>query len=144
MMSLYRKKYILTFGFIFYFFIYAISPLSHSLSAKNFINKFAAQDSAPGFSTSANIYVWDLICSRLVFGNTASSDSTDRILFRKARAILPSDTNFKIAHLENASVADSFFIPFDHSLSRLAGTLDRRSPLQDYRPLYSGLSPPAV
>ena len=145
MTNLYKKKYILTPGFILYFFIYAISPLSHSLSTKNIIGTFPARDGAPGLSTSVNIFVWELICSKLSSGNTASSsDSNDRILFRKARAILPPDTNIKIAHLESVSVVESKFICFDHSLSRLAIPVDRRSPLQDYRPLHSGLSPPAV
>lgn len=136
-MNLSGKKNIFSLIFLSYFFIYALSPLSYTFTAKN--------DKAPHVTHNLNIFLWELVFTELVSRNdTSHTNSTDSILFRKARAILPQDTNTRNLPLENASAAESNSILFEKPLLRLAILFDSRSPSQDFCPFNSGLSPPAV
>jgi|WetSurSiteA1Bulk_404760.scaffolds.fasta_scaffold12277_1 hypothetical protein len=147
-MNLHKKKYlfnIFTFGFLFYFIIYAISPLSYNFTAKKVFRNISVSDNPHCLSDNINIFFWELICKYLVpKSNDNQSNSTDRILFKKARAILPEDITARIVHAEDISLDRSFPVLPASPPSGFAFLADTTAPLQDYNPLYSGLSPPSA
>jgi hypothetical protein len=144
-MNLYKKKNRFSVVFLFSFFIYAVSPLSYTFAAKKALINFSVSGNPHCISENINIFFWELICENLVpKSNTHQSDSTDRILFRKARAILPEDINTRIAHVEDISLDGSLPVLPASPLSGFTVFADTAGPLQDYNPLYSGPSPPSA
>lgn len=144
-MSLFKKKYIFNLVVLFYFLIYAISPLSYTYTARKAFRNFGDADKPHCVSGNIDIFLWELISKDLVFRNhIPHSDSTDRIFFRKARAILPEDFNTRIVHLEDISIAESLPVLSVSFPSGLPVLLKAACPLQEYEHLYSGHSPPSV
>lgn len=144
-MSLFKKRYIFSLVFLFYFLIYAISPLSYTFTAKKAFRSFSDAEKTHCISKNIDIFLWELICENLVSKkNIPHSDSTDRIFFRKARAILPEDFNTRIVHLEDISIAESLPVLSVSSPSGLPILSDAACLLQEYDHLYSGHSPPSV
>jgi len=144
-MSLYKKKYIFSLVFLFYFFIYAISPLSYTFTAKKAFRNVNFSGSPHCISENTNIFFWEIICKNLVAkSNNHQSNSTDRILFKKARAILPEDITTRIVHAEDITLDGSPPALPASLLSGFAILADTATPLQNYNPLYSGPSPPSA
>jgi hypothetical protein len=144
-MSLFKKRYIFSLVILFYFLIYAISPLSYTFTAGKALGSFSDAGKTHFISKNIGIFLWELICENLVSKkNIPHTGSTDRIFFKKARAILPEDFNAKIIHLEDISIAGSLPFLSVASPSGLPVLSDAAFPLQEYDHLYSGHSPPSV
>ena len=144
-MNSYRKKYLFSSIFLFYFIVYAISPLSYPCTAKKIAGNFRSSDKTSCLSKDLDIFFWELICTKLVSRKDVShSSSTARILFRKARAILPEDLNTKIVDSEDVSIAEGYLAPVSYPLSKLAILYYGQGPLEEHRLLHSGPSPPSV
>jgi hypothetical protein len=144
-MNSYRKKYIYITIFLFYFIVYAISPLSYSYTAKKITGNFSAADRTCCLSKDIDIFLWELACTELISRKAVSHpNSTATILLKKALIILPEDLNTKIVHSEDVSVAEDCLAPVVYPLGKLAIFFDGRGPIEEHRILHSGPSPPPV
>jgi len=143
-MNSYKKKYLFSSIFLFYFIVYAISPLSYPYTAKKTGGKFRSSDKTSCLSKDLDIFFWELICTKLVPKKAVPHSSSTTILLRKARAILPEDLSLKIIDSKDVSVAEGCLVPVSYPSSKLAMLFDGQSPLEEHRLLHSGPSPPSV
>jgi hypothetical protein len=143
-MKSHGKKYIFSLLFLLSFLIYAVSPLSYPFAAKWSSRSARSADRAHHLH-NLNILFWELICAKLDSKKDhPDADSTSRVLFRKARAILPQDANSRIFCLEDVVVSENHAVFLAASLSGSSIPLDELEQRQVYLSAHSGLSPPSV
>lgn len=130
--------------FLAYFLVYAISPLSRTLTPQN-APELASSNSANYSTSHLHIFIWEVIFSRLTHSYDTNNDKEGagvRVLIKKARAILPEDISKKGSSQERASLIESlFFSPVQISLQCFTED-ESRQPLLVIGSLYSGHSPP--
>ncbi len=143
-MNSYKKRDFVSSLFLFYFIVYAVSPLSYSYTAKKVVGNFSAPDTTSCVSKDIDIFFWELICTKLASKREVPNSNSITILFRKARAILPKDINIEIMHSEDLYVAEGYLVPVSYPLSTLAILFRGQGQLEDYPPMHSGPSPPSV
>ena len=135
-----RNRFLHTAFFLIFAF-YAVSPLSHRFGQKIIGNSFASEQEE--IFHQLNIFVWELICAKIVPKGDFPLKSSVNILFIKARAILSNEDIKKTKPLDHffAQQGMQFFIV---NISRSKVSRDNsRTFLQKFLRYY-GLSPPTA
>jgi hypothetical protein len=131
--------------FFVFFLFYAVSPLSYTYTPKNSGDSLFIPDGPESYAAQFTIFVWELIGTKLGIGESEDhADSDVRILFRKARAILPEDVNKQVASQAPLSLHQASECPVHSSETLPVASTDKENPLQEFLPVFSGLSPPLV
>jgi len=138
------KRFITRLLFFILFAFYTISPISYAYASQNIEESVSRSNETHSLPEKISICLWELICNQLVSAeDTADSDSTERVLLKKKRAIIPRNGTPIYADLEDLSPTEKYFelsagTPvkfFEHEISK---------PLDVARSLHSGLSPPSA
>ena len=128
--------------FFLVFVFYAVSPLSYTYNPKNAEDSLVIPEGAESCAGRFTILVWELIWTKL--GTTGSEDHADsgvKILFRKARAILPDDVNKQAAAHAPISLHQALETRVcDGTIP--APSTDKKKPFRQFFSLFTGLSPP--
>ncbi len=125
---------------LIYFVIYAISPLSYTTNKT--AEGICAAKRPSDSETNLNIFLLEVICSKMDAKNTDHASSTGRVLTKKIRAILPEDAN---SIFEPLGLATSFaYISSlsDTSSSGLPVCGNKQNAVCELNPLHSGPAPP--
>lgn len=130
--------------FLLYFLVYAISPLSHTLTPQNSYQLHSSNE-LNASTNNLRIFMWEIIFSKLTGSDESRNDhdsSENRVLLRKARAILPENISGKSISQERASLVESLAIPRAQTSSLYLMIDEVRQPAGAINSLYSGNSPP--
>ena len=130
--------------FLIYFSIYAVSPLSHTLTLQNDLELYSSNRSNHS-TNNLHIFVWEIIFSKLTRWNETSNDHEGtgvRTLIRKARAILPEDISKKSSSLQKASLIEPMSFYTSQISSQYFLHYGVRRTTKAIGPLYAGHSPP--
>ncbi len=145
-MNTIRNKHI---GFcsllLFYFAFYAISPLSYTYTAGKIADSICGANGPSSFQDNLNIFLLEVIFSKMDAKKDADqTDSTARVFLRKARAILPENTNLRSIPLDSITLSEGVTLCFYHPVSRIAAYSNRQHSGCEVNPLYSGPAPPSA
>jgi hypothetical protein len=128
--------------FVLYLF-YAVSPLSYTCAFKNLDYGLYVKETPRLSVTELNIFVWELIWSKLRAGESEDCpDSGVKILFRKARAILPEDVTKQLASQVPLSLQEASDGHVEGNAVLHVPAAGKETLMQQFFPLSSGLSPP--
>jgi len=143
MVSSINKKRIFVLLFLFYFLSYAVSPLSYNFTGQHTSENISLSHKAPLFTKNVRIFLWELVCARFsVAKDDPNTDSTCRILIKKARAIMPQNTFAKLTPSgESALTIDICLFLLLLSISPLQNRYNSQS-RKGFSPLYRDRSPP--
>jgi hypothetical protein len=131
--------------FLVLFSFYAISPLSYTFSDNDIVEKNCIPDSAPSFAKNVRIFFWELICFQLVSeGDSAQPASAERILIKKARALVNKNSLYPLSSSGDALITESPFQPAVYASGEILSEADSKEPRKGIFFLYSGLSPPSA
>lgn len=91
-----KWRYFVRLLFLCYFFIYAASPLSHSLPAQGH-READRLDRSDTSSVNPQIFIWEIIFSKIAVQETdqPKNGGSARVLLRKSRAVLSESTGFR-------------------------------------------------
>ncbi len=127
------------------FFVYAASPLSFTIAGGEEVGGSACLSKTAGFSGNIGIFLWELIYKELAsYKDRHPSDRTNRVLVKKARAILTENINPKSMCLGDVSETERIMPLLRSPLFAWAAPAGTEAKPQCYNPLRSGPSPPAV
>jgi hypothetical protein len=137
------KQGIISSLLLIYFVVYAISPLSYTYSIKKIVDKIGDTNGMSASLKNLNIFLLDVICAKIDSPkNIDHADSTVRVLFRKARAILPENANERFAPPKTLLLFGHIKPFYGNSLAKLFVSFDRVNSIQGFNPLHSGPAPP--
>ena len=138
-----NKQAILSYLFLIYYVVYAVSPLSYTFSAKKVVDSidYANRMSAP--LSNLSIFLLEVICAKIdpikAIDHTNSAGS---VLIRKSRAILPENTSLKLTPSENLLLLVHIIQFIDNYSPRLLVPYYKRTSRHRVNPLHSGHAPP--
>jgi|GEM_PF-2137447 len=138
------KRFITRLLFFVLFAFYTISPISYAYASQNIEEKISQPDETRSISEKISICLWELICNQFVSaGDTADSGSTERVLLKKKRAIVPRNITPIYAYLEDLSPTEKYFALTGGAPAKF---FEREipKPLDGAHSLHSGLSPPSA
>ena len=138
-----NKQVILSSLFIIYYVVYAVSPLSYTYTVKRIVEGISAANRTTGPQKKLSIFLLELVYSGInAKKDVDQNSSTERVLIRKTRAILPENTNSRFAPLGTHALFEDVCSLSDNSVSgRLVYSNQQKSGWQ-FNALHSGLSPP--
>jgi hypothetical protein len=149
----FRKKYTITFLFLFYFLLYVVSPLCYAEDriSEDSIITHAAKYNTPlipplsrGELKGGVRVIWELILSKFSQKEDAEDGSPDvRFFIRKARAVLSSNNTIKVAQSESGAPPLNDHFQRIESVTFSAEFTDV-DPQRGFYSSFSGLSPPRV
>ncbi len=140
-----NKRSLICCLFLAYFVCYAISPLSLTFTVKKMAGgEYAARDAGTSCS-GLRIFLLEAICSRIDEKKDAGrSDSTARVLIRKARVVLRENVYSKFLFVRHLALHDNISLLFDNASSRLSVFSNEQTTFCEFNALHSGPSPPSV
>jgi len=135
-----RKGKIFIFLFIFYFLFYAVSPLSHSLTQLDGATVTTGEKNCE--TKGVYLLFGELIWSKL-FQQEECPDSSgnNRLLIKKARAVLNSNDTVKTTQNYAIANRNTFVLPVTRAYADLPE--NPVSLYESFYSLFSGLSPPS-
>jgi hypothetical protein len=129
--------------FVVLFALYSISPLSLTVADGVMAGNIASPEPSPSFAGNIRIFFWELMCSQLVSDKDCTYPATtDRILVRKARAVMSGNLISQITLLGDLPAQCNLFQPYAVHTRRIFPELVAEKPHRGAIPLCSGLSPP--
>jgi hypothetical protein len=140
-----RKVYQVVLSlFLFYFVVYAVSPLSH-MGPVNAADGhvYVEQRKSVSFK-SAEIFFLEILLSSFNDREDADNSTSRFVLFKKIRAVVQSltDAKYKLVkisgNVENQSVSDVVLF----TIAEVRGSSPK--PYHGFLAVFSGLSPPAA
>lgn len=144
MHSISKRKNAISFLFLLYFLLYAVTPLSfslisntsHDLCLREFQND----------TKSFHLYIFDVICSQISNCSVKQhhDSSQQLILLKKKRAILPEEETERSLQALCAIVIDNEILFFDHPVQFSFVIDNELITSKSFRLSFSGLSPPLV
>ena len=138
-----NKQAIISCLFLIYYIVYAISPLSYTYSVKTIVKGISAEKGTPYPQKRLNIFLLELICSKIDANKDVDqNNATDRVLIRKTRAILPENTNSRVAPVGTLTLFEGFCLLSDNSVSGSLASSNQQKSRWQFNALHSGLSPP--
>ena len=139
------KRFILRLLFLILFSFYTISPISYIYASEKIEKNISNPDGTCSLSKKISICLWELIYTQLApADNDADTDSTERLLLKKKRAIIPKNLTPTSAHLENFSLAENYFVLPSCSPIRFFIEHNASKPFRGAQSLHSGHSPPRI
>lgn len=144
MISYINRRYIFSLFFFIYFIPYSISPLSYTYTyaPENIAENGPISGRIPFFGRNVHILLWELIYAKFVPKEDIShAHSTEMVIVKKTRAIMPENTISKAMPYEDVFVPG--FLKADNALLRLAVKCNTYGTSIGYH-LYSTHSPPFV
>lgn len=142
MISYINRRYIFSLFFFVYFIPYSISPLSYTYAPENIAEDGTIPGRIPFLGRNVHILLWELIYTKFVpKEDVPNAHSTEMVIVKKARAIIPENTIAKVMPSEDVFV--SGFSKADNAILRLAIACYARGTSIGYQ-LYSTHSPPFV
>jgi hypothetical protein len=140
-----NKHSVLCYLLLAYFVVYAISPLSYTYTAGKLVDKICGTNGSLASAENFNIFLLEVICAKIDAKNDADqSDSTVMVLIRKARAILPENTNLRSIPLDSVTISEYVTSRFSNSLSKIAAHSSEQHSICEFNPLHSGPAPPSL
>ena len=138
-----NKQTIICCLFLIYYIVYAISPLSSTYTYKNIVEGISTANGTADPQKRLNIFLLELIYSRIDAKKDADQNNeTERVLIRKARAILPENANSRFAPLVTLALFEGLNLLSDNSVSGSLVSSNQQKPKWQFNTLHSGLSPP--
>ncbi|BCB95431.1 hypothetical protein JZK55_03530 [Dissulfurispira thermophila] len=135
-----RRKHIITFLFLVYFFLYVVSPLCY---AEDRLDEGSQISHAAKCNIKNIRIIWELVLSRLTQNENADdSNSGVKFFIKKARAVLSLNNIVKLLQESAVPPIDNCFLRTE-SVAFFAELADV-SYQQGFYLSFSGLSPPQV
>ena len=129
--------------FLIYYIVYAISPLSSTYTDKNIVGGISTANGTSGPQKRLNIFLLELIYSKIDVKKDADQENeTGMVLIRKARAILPENTNSRFATVGTLTLFEGLCLLSDNSASGSLVSSDHQKSRWQFNTLHSGLPPP--
>jgi hypothetical protein len=132
--------------FFFYFLVYAVSPLTYTVSGQGVRGHGYTTRRAPSAGKNIHVLLWELILEKVTAKDEASPARGDSsILIKKKRALMPEDASAKLFSPGRTCVRqDRWGRP-----SPVAGKFDfshiiSRGTPKGFHSLYAGHSPPSL
>ncbi len=140
-----NKHSVLCCLLLVYFVVYAVSPLSYTYTAGKIVDKICGTNGSSAFAETLNIFLLEVICAKIEAKNDADqTNSTARVLIRKARAILPENTNLRSSPFDSVSLSGYVTSCCYSSLSKVVDHSNEQHSTCEFNPLHSGPAPPSV
>jgi hypothetical protein len=135
----FKIRRILKFLFLFYFVVYALSPLCYPFTqTKEAV--LVSKETKTDFQ-DIRLFLWQTVWQKVIPQEESSDNTGDICFIRKTRAILGSDHVIKMKEY-SASSEHTFVLPTTQLCMTLVFNLVL--PHRVFYPFLSGLSPPAV
>lgn len=139
------KRFSLRLLFLILFSFYTISPISYIYASEKIEKNISNSDESYSLSKKISICLWELIYTQLATADDeADTDSTERFLLKKKRAIIPKNLTPTSAHLENFSLVKNYFVLPSCSPIRFLIEHNASKPFREAQYLHSGHSPPRI
>jgi hypothetical protein len=140
-----NKQVILSFLFLAYYVIYAISPLSYTCGVKRIVDRLDGTNGMPASLNNLHIFLMDAICAKMdSINENDTTNSTVTLLLSKKRAVLPENSCLKFVHSDNLCLFEHITSSFDNSPSRLPVSSGIGSSVGEFNSLHSGPAPPVA
>lgn len=130
--------------FLVYFSIYAVSPLSLTLTSQNALEICSSNSPNPP-TKNLHIFMWEIIFSKLTKCNDTGNDHAGagiKALIKKARAILPEDIGKISSSLQKASLNEPISFHTIEILPQYFPDNEIRQTTKAISSLYACHSPP--
>ena len=139
------KRFILRLLFLILFSFYTISPISYIYASEKIEKNISNPDGTCSLSKKISICLLELIYTQLApADNDADTDSTERLLLKKKRAIIPKNETPKSPHLKNVSLPENYLLLPFHSQIIFFIEHNASKSFTGTESLHSGLSPPLL